>query len=58
MDSWPRAELRDTPLASMVNGWAWDIVTYSGVHLANGVLEHLHVLHVKAFLEFLWKQRG
>ena len=32
------------------------VVTHGGVHLADGVLEHLHVLCVKAFLKFLWVQ--
>lgn len=32
------------------------VVTHGGVHLADGVLEHLNVLRIKAFLEFLWVQ--
>lgn len=53
--------LGDTTLVqplSLAGGWAWGTVTHRGVHFADGVLEHLHVLHVKAFLEFLWGQRS
>lgn len=38
--------------------WPWGAATHGGVHLADGILEHLHILHVKAFLEFLQVQKG
>lgn len=32
--------------------------THSGIHLADGVLQHLHILHIKALLQLLGREAG